>query len=203
MSDDTTMATTAMPTAGESPATTVGSAAGSEAFRFLAFEQPGTYTYEVTTGGADGQKQSGEYVIDVVQAAEDQYEVQVSFSMGEMSNQQTFTGTRQAIQQQMLSSQVGAFLAPLATMTGFYGGRPLQVGQSWSYSSQQGTVGFEVTGEDSYAGVDCFVPQASVNGTTVHEACVSPDRGLAPYTAYYDESGTLTFEMELTSYEAG
>ncbi|EMA45408.1 hypothetical protein [Halococcus saccharolyticus] len=204
MGDDTTMATTtAMPTAGESPTITTGDVAGSEAFRFLAFEQPGTYTYEVTTGGSDGQEQSGEYVIDVVQASDDQYEVQVSFSMGEMSNQQTFTGTRQAVQQQMLSSQAGAFLAPLTTMTGFYGGRPLQVGQSWSSSSQQGTVGFEVTGEDSYAGVDCFVSQASLNGTTVHEACVSPDRGLAPYTVYYDESGTLTFEMELTSYEAG
>ena len=205
--DDTTMttamATTTMPTAGESPATTVGSAVESEAFQFLAFEQPVTYTYEVITGGTGDQGQSGEYVIDVLQASENGYEVQVSLSMGEMSSQQTFTGSRQAVQRQLLGSQAGAFLAPLTTMTGFYGSRSLQVGQSWSHSSQQGTVSFEVTGTDSYAGVECSVSQASLNGTAVHEACVSPDRGLAPYTAYYDETGTLTFEMTLINYEAG
>lgn len=211
-----TVTPTTMPTADETAATTASSAVGSEAFRFLAFEQPGTYSYELTfaptvssqRGTAEpvtrqGESQSAEYVIDVVQASENQYEVQVSLSMEGMDNQQTFTGTRQEVQQQMLSSQAGMFLAPLTTMTGFYGDRPLQVGQSWSYSTEQGTASFEVTDSDSYAGVDCFVSEASVNGSVVHEACVSPDRGLAPYAAYYDENGTLTFEMELTSYEAG
>lgn len=207
---------TAMPTPGETTATTVSSAVGNGTFRFLAFEQPGTYTYEVTfattvrsqQGTAEpvtrrGGNRSVEYVIDVVQAAENQYEVQVSLSMDGMSNQQTFTGTRTEVQRQMLSSQVGTILAPLTTMTGFYGGRPLQIGQSWTYSSEQATANFEVTGTDSYAGVECFVTEASLNGTVVHQACVSPDRGLAPYVAYYDESGTFTFEMILTSYEAG
>lgn len=219
MSDDTTMATTAMPTTvstpGETMVTTVGNMAGNSTFRFLAFEQPGTYTYEITfaptvstrrgtaePGTRQGGKQTGQYVIDVVQASETQYEVRVSLTMGQLSNQQTFTGTRREVQRQMLSSQVGVFLAPLTTMTGFYGGRSLQVGQSWSYSSQQGSVSFEVTGTDSYAGVECFVSKASVNGTVIHEACVSPDRGLAPYAAYYDGNGNLTFQMTLQSYEA-
>ena len=210
-----TVTPTAMPTPTETAATTVGSAAGDGTFRFLAFEQPGTYTYDVTfaptvrsqQGTAEpvtrqGENQSAEYVIDVVQAAENQYEVQVSISMDGMNNQQTFTGTRTEVQQQMLSSQVGSLLAPLTTMTGFYGGRTLQAGQSWSYSTEEGTASFEVRGSDSYAGAECSVTEASVNGSVVHEACVSPDRGLAPYVAYYDESGTLTFEMELTSYEA-
>ena len=210
-----TVTPTAMPTPSETAATTVGSAAGDGTFRFLAFEQPGTYTYDVTfaptvrsqQGTAEpvtrqGENQSGQYVIDVVQAAENQYEVQVSLSMDGMDNQQTFTGTRTEVQQQMLSSQVGSLLAPLTTMTGFYGGRTLQAGQSWSYSTEEGTASFEVRGSDSYAGVECSVTEASVNGSVVHEACVSPDRGLAPYVAYYDESGTLTFEIELTSYEA-
>ena len=207
---------TAMSTPSETAATTVSSAVGDGTFRFLAFEQPGTYTYEVTfaptvrsqQGTAEpvtrqGENQSAEYVIDVVQAAENQYEVQVSISMDGMDNQQTFTGTRTEIQQQMLGSQVGSLLVPLTTMTGFYQGQTLQAGQSWSYSTEEGTASFEVTGSDSYAGVECSVTEASVNGTVVHEACVSPDRGLAPYVAYYDESGTLTFEMELASYEAG
>ncbi|PSP69218.1 hypothetical protein BRC80_11820 [Halobacteriales archaeon QH_9_66_26] len=211
-----TVTPTAMPTPSETAATTVGSAAGDGTFRFLAFEQPGTYTYDVTfaptvrsqQGTAEpvtrqGENQSAEYVIDVVQAAENQYEVQVSISMDGMDNQQTFTGTRTEVQQQMLGSQVGSLLVPLTTMTGFYEGRTLQAGQSWSYSTEERTSTFEVTGSDSYAGVECSVTEASVNGTVVHEACVSPDRGLAPYAAYYDESGTLTFEMELTSYEAG
>jgi len=207
---------TTVSTPSETAATTVSSAVGDGTFRFLAFEQPGTYTYEVTfaptvrsqQGTAEpvtrqGENQSAEYVIDVVQAAENQYEVQVSISMDGMDNQQTFTGTRTEIQQQMLGSQVGSLLVPLTTMTGFYQGQTLQAGQSWSYSTEEGTASFEVTGSDSYAGVECSVTEASVNGTVVHEACVSPDRGLAPYAAYYDESGTLTFEMELTSYEAG
>ncbi|WP_049902759.1 hypothetical protein [Halococcus agarilyticus] len=212
----TTAGGDATATPSETAATTVSSAVGSGAFRFLAFEQPGTYTYEVTfaptvssqRGTAEpvtrqGENRSGQYVIDVVQASENQYEVQVSLSMDGMDNQQTFTGTRTEVQQQMLGSQVGVLLAPLTTMTGFYGGRPLQSGRSWSYSTEQGMASFEVTGTDSYAGVECSVTEASLNGTVVHEACVSPDRGLAPYAAYYDESGTLTFEMELTSYEAG
>lgn len=193
--------TTAVISTATSPEGT--NASGSEAFRFLAFEQPGTYTYEVRMVSSDDQEQTGEYVIEVLEASENQYEVQVSLSMGSMSNEQTFTGTRQAVQQQLLSSPAGALLAPLSTMTGFYGGQPLQVGQSWSYSSEEGSTSFEVTGTDSYAGVDCFVSEARLNGTVVHEACASPDRGLAPYAAYYDESGTLTFEMTLVNYEEG
>jgi hypothetical protein len=206
--DPTTAEPTDAATTGGAAATTTGSSAGANAserptYAFFEFQQPGTYTYEVTMAGSGGQERTGEYVIDVLKAADDQYELQVSLTMGGMSSERTFSGTRAEVQRQMLSSRVGGMLAPLTTMRGFYGGRSLQVGRSWSYSTEQGTASFEVTGTDSYAGVDCFVSEASANGTVVHEACVSPDRGLAPYVAYYDESGELTYEMTLVDYEAG
>jgi hypothetical protein len=61
---------------------------------------------------------------------------------------------------------------------------------------------FAVTGTDTVGGVDCYTSEIRINDDIFHEACFSPDRGLAPYTAYYEDSGDVSFSMELVSYEA-
>ena len=56
-------------------------------------------------------------------------------------------------------------------------------------------------GIETYAGVDCFASEMRVDGTVLYEGCFSPDLGLAPYTAYYNEDRSLSMEMVLVSYE--
>jgi hypothetical protein len=84
---------------------------------------------------------------------------------------------------------------------GAYEGRDLRVGNEWSYSADGQTVSYSVGDRDTVGGVDCYRSEIRTNGQVVYEACFSPDVGLAPFTAYYEEDGTETMRMELTSYE--
>jgi hypothetical protein len=60
---------------------------------------------------------------------------------------------------------------------------------------------FEVVGTDNYAGVSCFASELRINESVIHEGCFSPDIGLAPYTAYYEEgTGEVEMRVELIEY---
>jgi hypothetical protein len=58
-----------------------------------------------------------------------------------------------------------------------------------------------VNGTKTIGGVSCFTSEMKINTTVVHAGCFSPDHGLAPHSAYYDEDATLQMEMKLVSYE--
>ncbi len=59
----------------------------------------------------------------------------------------------------------------------------------------------EVTGTDSYAGVDCYVIESRVNETRTQETCTQQAFSSAPYVAFYDENGNLEQRIELVEYE--
>jgi hypothetical protein len=101
----------------------------------------------------------------------------------------------------MMTPAGGLLVLTLYTPMGWYGGYDLAVGNEWSITTEDGTAEFRVTGTGSYAGVQCYATEMTIDGTTQHEACLSPELGLAPYSAWYDEDGTLVMEIELVSYE--
>lgn len=41
----------------------------------------------------------------------------------------------------------------------------------------------------------------TIDGDRRHEGCFSPDHGLAPYSAWYDENGGLQMKFEMVNFE--
>ncbi|MGM0399008.1 MAG: hypothetical protein ACQEQY_08450 [Halobacteriota archaeon] len=52
-----------------------------------------------------------------------------------------------------------------------------------------GSASFTYSGTNSYAGVECYTADMRFNETVQHQACVSPNMGLAAHSAFYDEDG--------------
>ncbi|MFC4407406.1 hypothetical protein [Haloarchaeobius iranensis] len=164
----------------------------------LEFGQPATYTYDIFVEG-DGE---GSLVLDVQEVDGDSITVRAVYELGQERHESTVTGTKETVQSQLYANPAGILLlTTMLTPSAWYGGQELEVGSGWSYQTQAGSASFEVTGVETYAGVDCFDSEMVVDGTTLHEGCFSPGLGLAPYTAYYDEDGSLSMEMALVSYE--
>lgn len=167
----------------------------------LQFDQEATYTYDVFLEGQG----EGRLVWEVVDTSGEGATVSVHYELGETTYDATISGTRDDIRGQLAASPAGQFflLGVFSPTLGYYENRELAVGNSWSVTTQDGSASFEVTSKDSYAGVECFASEMRVDGTLAHEGCFSPDVGLMPYTAYYDDTGTLQLEMTLVEYTEG
>jgi hypothetical protein len=201
--DSTTVATTS--SSGGSGSGGGGSGGGSSngdlepgTWSVLDFDQPATYTYDIFVEG-DGE---GSLVWDVQSVDGDTITVRTVYELGGERFESTITGTRETVQSQLYTNPAGVLLlTTMLTPSAWYADRELEVGSGWSYQTPEGSSSFEVTGVDTHAGVDCFASEMRVDGTVLYEGCFSPDLGLAPYTAYYNEDGSLSMEMVLVSYE--
>ncbi|MFC6724036.1 hypothetical protein ACFQE1_06535 [Halobium palmae] len=58
-----------------------------------------------------------------------------------------------------------------------------------------------VTGTASYAGIDCHVVESRLDGNLVSKMCTRVDLKDVPYAVGYDESGEMTFRVELVEFE--
>ena len=164
----------------------------------LTFDRPATYTYDIFAEG-DGE---GSLVWDVQSVDGDTITVRTVYELGGERSESTITGSRETVQSQLYANPAGVLLlTTMFTPSAWYAGQELEVGSGWSYRTGEGSSSFEVTSIDTYAGVDCFASEMRVDGTVLYEGCFSPDLGLAPYTAYYNEDRSLSMEMVLVSYE--
>lgn len=168
---------------------------------FFQFDQPARYVYDVNFDGDTGQ-----VVWDVKSVEGNKITVYVSYDVGGDTYESTITGTKENIQGQLLYTPAGTFmmLGMFSPMFGYYDGKELYVGKTWSYTAPDGSgsMSFEVTGTKTYAGVECYDSQLKINQSVIQEACFSPDLGLAAYTAWYDEdTGDTSMRMELVEYE--
>jgi|AntRauTorckE6833_2_1112554.scaffolds.fasta_scaffold10277_2 hypothetical protein len=81
----------------------------------------------------------------------------------------------------------------------------LETGNSWSYESDEGTMLFEVTGKDSYAGIEGFVLemfwQDGEEGNVTWESCITPDLPLPLMSYIHDIESDNAFHVELTDYQ--
>jgi hypothetical protein len=164
----------------------------------LEFESPATYTYDVFLE----DEGSGTLVWDVQQVSGDRVTVRIDYQVGDVSYQSTVTGTPETVRQQTMMTPAGVLLMlTMYTPMTWYADQDLTVGNEWSIATDDGTMRFEVTGTDTYAGVQCYATEVTIDGTTQHESCISPDLGLAPYSAWYDENGALQVKIELVNFE--
>lgn len=166
---------------------------------FFEFDSPGRYVFDVEMAGEG----SGQVTWDIQSIDGDQLTVTVDYAVGETEYSSTVSGTKETIQGQLMMSPAGPFmmLGIFSPMFGYYEGQQLSVGKQWSFNSGRGSMSFEITGTDSYAGVDCYASELRINESVMHEACFAPNLGLAAYTAFYDEeTGSVDMRMELVEY---
>ena len=81
----------------------------------------------------------------------------------------------------------------------------IQEGASWSFSSDEVSISFEVTGQDEYAGYEGFVMETIVedkekNTTTTTKTCINLDMPIPLMVSMEGESGEQ-YTMELLNYE--
>lgn len=167
---------------------------------FFEFDRPGRYVFDVEMAGEG----SGQVTWDIQSVDGDQLTVYVKYAVGGQSYESTVSGTKSDIQGQLIMSPAGSFamLGIFSPMFGYYDGQQLAVGEQWSYSTDQGSMSFAITGTDNYAGVDCYTSEIRLNDSVMHEACFSPDLGLAAYTAWYEEdTGNVEMRMELVEFQ--
>lgn len=121
---------------------------------------------------------------------------------GDESFEQAYSGTEDA-----LGDPTGAVLQPLA-LGGLFGygieGEDLSVGYENSSTSDGATVTEKITGVESYAGVECYAYEMTVDNRPAIETCIVPYTEEAivsdysPYVVIYDESDEMTIEVKLT-----
>lgn len=164
----------------------------------FAFDEPARYEYEVFMEG-DG---TGSIVWDVQSVDDGEYTVQLTYEMAGERFETTATGTKDTVVQQFYANPGGILLVTtMSQPAAYYENRDLSTGTKWSYSTPDGSASFAITGTDTVGGVACSTSEMRLNDSVVHEACFSPDLGLAPYAAYYGEDGTLEMSLALVAYE--
>ncbi|MFW5754300.1 MAG: hypothetical protein ACOCV9_05805 [Marinilabiliaceae bacterium] len=87
--------------------------------------------------------------------------------------------------------------------TGAFSDQELETGANWSFSADDGSIYFEVTGTDSYADIEGYVIEAEFTDgsetTAMWETCITHDLPLPLMTWVSDEEGDH-YLIELTSY---
>ncbi|MFW6376904.1 MAG: hypothetical protein ACOC0F_02915 [archaeon] len=145
---------------------------------------------------------SGTLVWDVQRVSADQVTARIDYDVGGSSYESTITGTSDVARQQLLTTPAGALLVTTTFTPGlWYGGQELVVGNGWSYRTGEGSGSFQITEQRTVAGITCFATEMKIDGELRHEGCLSPDHGLAPYSAWYDDDGELLMEITLVDYE--
>lgn len=167
-------------------------------FTYFEFEAGERYEYDVFME-EDGE---GSFVWDVQDVSENQMTINTVYDVGETYYESTITGDKDTIQGQVMMSPAGGFMAAVlfAPTWSYYQQGNLEVGNRWEVSGPEGSIVLETVGQEAYAGVECLSTELRRDGEVTSESCVNAQLGLAPYLAFYNDSGDLEVEMELTSY---
>lgn len=173
-------------------------AAGDEWFNL---SKPGRYVFEIESA----EEGTGRMSFEVTNVENGEATVKTGYELGGESAESSVTGPVGEVQPQLAMSPIYGYLVAIQLggigAGAFSGGEDLEVGNEFSQQSAEGSMHIEVTGTDSYAGVDCYVIETRINGTLTQEVCTQQAFSSAPYVAIYDENGTLTQRVELVEYE--
>jgi hypothetical protein len=162
--------------------------------------KPGRYVFEIESA----EEGTGRMAFEVTNVENGQATVTTSYELGGDSAESTVTGPVGEVESQLVMSPIYGYLVAIqlgGIGAGAVGGEDLAVGDRFSQQSAEGSMEIEVTGTESYAGVDCYVVETRINGTLTQEVCTQQAFSSAPYVAIYDENGSLDQRVELVEYE--
>lgn len=145
------------------------------------FSEGESYVYELV-----GQRSNGTTAWNVTDVSGDQLTVEVSLSTPDQNQSATFTGTGSGIYRNASNSYLGVYYLSLRTLDVVTEGRSLEVGNSWTFRAGQieenlnaqiqfDTAEVEVTGTDSYSGVECTTLAVTSDNGANYSVCVNPD----------------------------
>lgn len=163
--------------------------------------KPGKYVFEIESA----EEGTGKMSFETTEVSGGQATTKATYELGDDSFASTVTGPVGEVQPQLATSPAYTYL--LAIQLGgigagaLSGGEDLEVGNKFSQQSSQGSMDIEVTGTDSYAGVDCYVVETRINGTLNQQVCTQQAFSSVPYFVTYDENGDLVQRVELVEYE--
>ncbi len=169
-------------------------------FEPFQFERPGKYTFEVM----DANKGSGKLVWDVQSIDGENVTLDSVFEFEGERQTSSMTVNRENAVAELAFSPGGQYAIQTmysGAMSHAYG-KDLKVGQSWSFTTADGSMKFEITEKRTYAGIECYYSELRLNGSVARDGCYSPDHGVAPYSAYYDETGKTLLEVKLVKYKS-
>ncbi|EMA35793.1 hypothetical protein [Halococcus hamelinensis] len=162
--------------------------------------KPGRYVFEIESA----EEGTGRMAFEVTDVENGRATVTTSYKLGGDSAESTVTGPVGEVESQLVTSPIYGYLVAIqlgGIGAGAVGGEDLAVGDRFSQQSAEGSMEIEVTGTESYAGVDCYVVETRINGTLTQEVCTQQAFSSAPYVAIYDENGSLDQRVELVEYE--
>ena len=169
--------------------------------------KPGHYAFDLAGMDTEtGEQVTGRLVYDVEAAGEGEVTTSVDYEFGGEQFQSSTTGPAEEASAQLFLNQAYAPIATLQSVSLLYlfemGFTDPSVGNRKQSSTDEGTQVTEVTEKRTYAGLECFFVETTLNGEPSKEGCIQgSEGGMAPYAATYTEEGELELEVELVEYE--
>lgn len=169
---------------------------------------PGYYEFDLA--GIDrktGEQVTGRLVYDAEAAGDGELTVSVDYKFGSEQFQSTTTGPADEFSAQLFLNEA---YTPIATLQGVslqylfeMGFTDPAIGNYKQTTTDDGTQITEVTEKRSYAGVECFFVETTLDGTLSQEGCIrDAESGIAPYAATYTDEGDLELKVELVEFES-
>lgn len=169
--------------------------------------EPGYYEFDLA--GMDpetGEQVTGRLVYDAEAAGNDELTVSVDYEFGSEQFQSTTTAPADEISAQLFLNEA---YAPIATLQGVslmylfeMGFTDPAVGNYKQSTTDEGTQTTKVTETRTYAGLECFFVETTLDGDPIQEGCIrGSEGGIAPYAATYTDEGELELEVELVAFE--
>ncbi|WP_152424814.1 hypothetical protein [Natronococcus jeotgali] len=182
-----------------------GAGADDEWFNLSA---PSYYAFDLA--GMDeetGEQVTGRLVYDIEDASGEEVTTSVDYEFGDEQYQSTTTGPTDEVSSQLFLTPAHAPVLALQSASLLYyfemGFTDPSVGNRKQTSVDGETQVTEVLEERSYAGVDCYFVETTVDGELAQQSCLrGAEGGIAPYVATYTEEGDLELEVELAEYES-
>ena len=169
--------------------------------------KPGHYAFDLAGMDAEtGEQVTGRLVYDVEAAGEGEVTTSVDYEFGGEQFQSSTTGPAEEASSQLVLNQAYVPVSTLQSVSVLYlfemGFTDPSVGNRKQSSTDEGTQVTEVTEKRTYAGLECFFVETTLNGEPSREGCIrGSEDGMAPYAATYTEEGELELEVELVEYE--
>lgn len=169
---------------------------------------PGRYVFDLA--GMDeksGEQVTGRLVYDIEAADGGEITTSVDYEFGEEQYQSTVTGPADEVSTQLFLTPAHQPVLALQSVSLLYyfemGFTDPSVGNRKQSTTDEGAQITEVTEKRTYAGLECFFVETTVDGEPSQQGCIrGSEDGIAPYVATYTDDGELELEVELVEYES-
>ncbi|RBI60051.1 hypothetical protein DMJ13_20460 [halophilic archaeon] len=193
--------------AGDGAGSTIGEDSQAED-NWFNLSKPGHYEFDLA--GMDeetGKQVTGRLVYDVEVAGAGELTTSVDYEFGSEQFQSTTTGPAEEFSAQLFLNEAYAPIAALQSVSLMYlfemGFTDPTVGNRKQSTTDEGTQITEVTEKRTYAGLECFFVETTLDGEVTQQSCIrGMEGGIAPYAATHTDEGELELEVELVEYES-